>query len=82
MKKMYIFGNVKRGVAYRPVNIPKTLKQLYYNQIPITKSKYNDLKQLCMKNIIPFEHHCWYTALPHTDISKKSTLEDDCEESD
>ena len=49
MKKFNIFGNVKRGVAYCPVNIPKSLNQLYHNEIPISKSKYNNLNVLCIK---------------------------------
>ncbi|KAE9543380.1 hypothetical protein AGLY_002180 [Aphis glycines] len=52
-------------------------KQLYFSKLPITETKYNDLKQLCTKKIIPDKFHSEYLEIPF-----KSTIRDELAETD
>ena len=36
----------------------------YKSQLPVTKSKYDDLVKLCRSGVIPQELHGWYENLP------------------
>ena len=36
----------------------------YKSQLPVTKSKYDDLLKLCHSGVIPYELHGWYEDLP------------------
>lgn len=40
------------------------LPSLYYQRVPISKSKKKDLLSLCTSGVIPAHHHTYYTNLP------------------
>ncbi|KAL5234327.1 hypothetical protein ACI65C_001737 [Semiaphis heraclei] len=52
-------------------------KQLYFSKLPITETKYKDLKQLCTKKTIPDKFHSEYLEIPF-----KATIRDELAETD
>lgn len=51
----------------------------YSAPIPISTLKYNDLKSLCEKNLIPEKYHQFYIALPSETIQEDQFLNDSSE---
>jgi len=47
----------------------------YKSQLPISVAKYNDLRTLCPKGIIPKELHSWYAELPTFTSAVDTTAE-------
>lgn len=65
----------------RPQALPKQLKKLYKDNLPISVKKKNDLLKLCKSLAIPEEFHLWYKSLPTSTTVKDATLEPSVEDS-
>ncbi|CAH0562933.1 unnamed protein product [Brassicogethes aeneus] len=67
-------GNSMGGTIEFPI------KEAYKSELPITKTKFNNLKEMCEKNTIPPEYHHEYLALKHSvnvpDVLDETDVED------
>ena len=62
---------------------PKQLNTKYTSSLPITKTKYNDLKKLCDKGVIPKIFHDEYYNFPNCngkDVLIDTDVEDEVNE--
>ena len=55
--------------------LPKQLKKLYKNILPVSIKKKNDLLRLCKSSAIPEEFHLWYKSIPTSSTIKDVTQE-------
>jgi hypothetical protein len=80
-------GN-SRGRIPEAETVKAMLKPLYSKPIPISKAKYNDLQELCQKQVIRSDFHSFYTNLVSStgtrDMLEQSDVEDadECENDD
>lgn len=69
-------GKRKGPVLIRGLELTQNFKE----QVPISTQKYNDLKGLCKKNIIPKEFHGYYLNIKNGKEKRNCLDEPDIEE--